>query len=70
MNILIDELWNESNAVQRCPYVRRIESGQCQCTSPNIPSGKHNLSCAELQLWCLDGKDRFVKCIFHPDWVE
>lgn len=69
LKVLIDQLWDESNPSKRCPFLEREDDEGCCCNSPKqfqpLPIGH-----LDLQMWCLEGADRHVACIFHPDYGQ
>ena len=67
MNNLIQTLWNESRPENRCPFVSFNEKFcNCEKVKP-LESSRMVCDSASLQLWCLDGQERYEKCIFYKD---
>lgn len=66
LKVLIDQLWHDSNPVNRCQYLSK-EGDDCFCKSPQRGAADR-VGHFDLQLWCLDGIERHVWCIFHPEY--
>ncbi len=73
---LINELWDESSADERCPYVRKDSHG-CYCvkcsvsptiTDEGVKRNLQGLPCdtASLQLFCLD-QSRYHHCVIFEE---
>jgi len=62
---LVNELWENSDASQRCPYVSH-DGERCRCSAVAEYNSATVCDSGSLQLWCLDGKERHEQCIFYP----
>lgn len=60
------QLYSESEETQRCPHLKLDGGGSPMCGSPGITSGEGHLVTDHfsLQLWCLDGEERYTKCLW------
>ena len=70
---LIEELHTGSTSADRCPHLRHVSPGVCQCAAvqqadPASGGEAAALICdyASIQLWCLAGSDRWPTCHFFP----
>ena len=66
---MIEELWHESRASERCPHISYDEDRQvCRCgVMQPVESAELVCGIASLQLWCLD-PERFQNCVFYQEF--
>ena len=79
---IIEQLEKDYPASQHCPYLKKEGDHYHYCgarsvphvekirvtdnPSPTDPIYTTHIGIMELQLWCLDGKERYEKCNFYP----